>query len=147
MFDLAPIVLGLHLASVHVPTLPDQNNINFCVYARAPNGMVVGAYRNTLRRWSFYAGHTSSWGPVDLTVGLVTGYRKHCDVTEQKRPNGSILTEWRCEGFSHNRLTPMFAPSITLPTVFDVTPRVSYIPRVGARSPANVFHLSIEKEF
>lgn len=69
-------VLGMHTASVHVPSYSWQSNENPGLYLRTQSGLTVGAYRNTLSRQTVYAGWT--WpvaGPVDMTLAAATGYR------------------------------------------------------------------------
>ena len=137
MFDfLIPVAVGLHVASAHVPRLDDQNNINPGAYVLTQGGFVAGAYHNTLRRTSIYAGHISAWGPVDLAVGVVTGYRERCTVWG---------TGWECRGFSRHAATLMIVPSVRLPALLPgVHPRISYVPRVGAGARSNTVHVSIE---
>lgn len=80
-------VIGLHMVSLHSePTYPcdvqvdgrcNFNNTNPGLYVVAPSGLTLGAYINSYRQWSSYAGWT--WHTADnrfaLTVGGVTGYR------------------------------------------------------------------------
>jgi len=71
------VTVGLHLASVHIPSYSYQNNFNPGFYARFDNGVTVGSYYNTLRRASIYAGWTTpEFAYVSVTAGVVTGYQK-----------------------------------------------------------------------
>lgn len=119
---------GLHAHSMHVPARDLDNNENWGLYARTESGLTVGGYRNTLRRNSFYAGQTLQlWGPVDVTLGGITGYQIK---------DG--------EGWSRNAIAPLVALSIASPVkVLGVTPRVTVVPGhlVKART---VIHLSAE---
>src|SRR5687768_5347830 len=63
----------LHLGSIHFPQR-DFNNSNPGLYYRSDAGWTAGAYRNSLRRTSAYAGHTWQWDRLALTAGGVTGY-------------------------------------------------------------------------
>jgi len=69
------LILGLHLLSFHAPA-KDFNNVNPGFYIRANNGFTAGAFYNSERHTSVYAGVTHAFGPVDLTFGLITGYRR-----------------------------------------------------------------------
>ena len=67
----ASLILGLHLATAHVRT--DLNNVNPGVYVQC-NSLVVGAYHNSVRRTTLYGGTTIAVGPVDVLLGVATGY-------------------------------------------------------------------------
>lgn len=124
-----PVIIGLHLASVHIPARDYQENFNPGIYVVTKTDSVFGVYRNTLDRTSFYFGQNFHKGPFTLTVGATTGYR--------------IKGQY---GFSKGPLALMLAPSVQLPEVFGLTPRVSYIPKIGRSNGSSVLHLSIEKE-
>jgi hypothetical protein len=69
--------VGLHLASVH--EAQGMNNTNPGAYYRSATGWTAGAYRNSVRRNSVYAGktwETSTWHGLSaaVTAGGVTGY-------------------------------------------------------------------------
>jgi hypothetical protein len=120
MFELiGPIVLGLHLSSVHFP-VHAQNNVNLGIYARV-DGWQVGAYYNSIRRPTVYLAHTWEWGPWSLAAGLGSGYQEK---------NGN--------GFSRGALTPFAAPSY----LFDNGFRVTVLP-----GNSTVVHLSYERKF
>jgi hypothetical protein len=104
---LTGVVIGLHVASAHIPQ-GNENNFNPGIYARMPSGLTVGTYYNSVRRQSFYAGYTYDlFGPVSVTVGGVTGYNKFGPVA------------------------PMVVPSLSLGAVrFSVIPPVAGIPSV-----------------
>lgn len=119
MLDLlAGLTVGLHLASVHVPAADWQNNANVGIYAKTAGGITAGIYRNTQHRTSVYAGYTLEHGPFALTLGAITGY--------SARP-----------------VMPMLAPSVALPALAGITPRLTFIPKFGAVKAA-ALHLSIE---
>jgi hypothetical protein len=133
---------GVDLASMHIPRAPFENNANPGAYVLTDSGVLFGAYHNTWRRTSLMLGYDLKLGPVDLLIGAVTGYQRHtrfvpCDA-------GSPYTRcWINEGWSRGAVSPMLAPSIALPAVLGLTPRLSLIP-----SPrCQVVHLSIERRF
>lgn len=140
-------IIGLHLASVHVPAHDWQDNFNPGIYAEhVDTGITLGTYHNTLGRQTVYAGWTYNWGPASLTLGAATGYRKEtqevpCNAEPAKHYTRCTMTL----GTGRGALVPVIAPSVKLPAVLGVTPRVSFIP--GAAGSANVFHLSIEAKF
>ena len=109
--------LGVHLASHHFPQ-SEFNNFNPGLYYRSDAGWTAGAYRNSLRRGSAYAGYTWQRGAIGLTAGGITGY-------------------------GHGVL-PLLVPSLALFTHQGVTARVAYIPRVEKRIGSHVLHLMLE---
>jgi hypothetical protein len=144
---LSSIVFGVHLASIHIPAHEGQQNFNPGVYARMESGVTVGTYHNTLGKQTFYAGYTVERGPFALTPGLASGYQRSqypAPCSKAQTAAGSTHCWYTTPG-SKTYLMPMLAPSVRLPAVLGVTPRVSYIPGLGGSS--NVFHLSIEAKF
>jgi hypothetical protein len=141
--------LGVHTFSLHAPARPYQNNDNFGVYVRH-NGWMLGSFRNTLNRQSTYLGYVVPLGPFEVLFAGVTGYQrrietKHqavCDDGSTPSPGQPCLYEL---GFSRHRIAPVIAPSITLPSLLRVTPRIWAAPGIGRSS--TVVHLSIEAEF
>lgn len=71
MLDL---VLGLHLLTAHAA--PGYETATPGVYAMAPSGLTVGAYRNSYGRPTAYAGWTWSEGRYHVTLIGATGYRR-----------------------------------------------------------------------
>jgi len=145
----AETVVGIHLASHHFPAQDWQRNANPGLYVKTDDHVVAGLYRNSLGRTSGYLGYVleSERWPVALTIGLVSGYQKRPEVTTPS-------ADGRCDaggpppclalrGVSNSRLTLMLAPSVRLPAILGLTPRLSVIPRFGTAS--TVLHLSVEK--
>jgi hypothetical protein len=135
---LTGLTIGVHLASVHVPSEPWQQNFNPGVYAMTDDGWTAGVYRNTIDRTSVYAGKAFTYGPFSLVVGVVSGYQ-HETWHGTKCPNGSYgMGGAQCYlGYTKHALGPMIAPSVL---VFDHV-RLTYLPGIHTSS---VFHLSIE---
>jgi hypothetical protein len=148
MLDLlAGVVIGAHIASVHIPNDDYLNNVNPGVYVRLANGATLGTYRNSLARQSVYAGWTFERTvlgvPAAITVGAITGYQlkdgpcvgkeaaiyTHCTYGNTKHPVGLLL-----------------APSVRLPTILGVMPRITVLPKIAAKGHT-VVHLSIEHSF
>lgn len=126
---LTPAIVGLHLASVHVPDR-NQNNVNPGVYVITQGGQIAGYYRNSFERDTFYVGQTVKAGPLDVGLVLASGYRNHCDGTN-------------CGGMSRYAINPVVAVSYALPvTLFNARPRVWVAPGFGKHS--TVGHLSLE---
>ena len=122
---------GVHLGSAHFPGGSYQNNFNPGVYVRTDDGITVGAYYNTLRRASVYAGYTFEYGPLGLLGGVVTGYQPKL-----------------IDGVSYGQgktLTPMVALSLSLPPLGGFKPMVMLVPPV--RSSPAVLHLAFEHRF
>ena len=109
--------IGLHLASAHMPER-HFNNTNPGLYYRSDEGWTAGAYRNSLRRTSDYAGYTWEWGRLAVTGGAVTGYAQS--------------------------VQPLLVPSVVLLSVQGVSARLAFIPRVEKRIESHVLHLMVE---
>jgi hypothetical protein len=156
---VASVVVGVHMASIHAPAHDGQNNTNPGLYFRSDSGVTAGFYRNTHRRTSVYLGRNFKFGPLDVGVGVVSGYQKHCTdymvktgsyTTVEKVPGGTITstypvfeTRQTCSGFSRGYFTPMVAPSYRLPfSVLGASPRIFFMP-----AKKSVLHLSIEGSF
>lgn len=142
----AQTTIGLHLVSVHVPKRDYQHNFNPGIYVITEDGLTLGAYRNTLDRMSFYAGLTAERGPFALTLGVTTGYQKRmvpvaCADPANDKGNGCLSQR----GSTNGVLQPFLTPSVRLPALAGLTPRLSYIPGFGVN--ASVLHLSIERDF
>lgn len=132
----ADTVIGVHLVSHHFPAQTWQRNANPGLYIKTDDHVVVGLYRNSLGRTSGYLAYVleSERWPVALTVGAVSGYQRRVVAGL----NGPEMI-----GSSASRLTLMLAPSVRLPAIAGLTPRLSVIPRFGTSSA--VLHLSVEK--
>ncbi|NKI94465.1 hypothetical protein [Rhizobacter sp. SG703] len=108
---------GLHIASKHIPA-KRYNNSNPGAYYRSDDNWTIGAYHNSLRRNSVYAGYTLEHGRFGVTMGGVTGY--------------------------DHAVQPLFVPTVSLFTVQGVTARIAFIPRVEKRIGSHVLHLMLE---
>ena len=136
---LSGVVLGLHLFSVHAPAHDSQNDVNYGLYVRAPEGIVFGAYHNTIDRTSVYAGKEFDWGRWSVEFVAMYGYQK----ITRSCPDYSGCYHYT--GFTPGAILPAVAVSYALPLTFSgVHPRVTFMP--GFKGASNVFHLSIEKE-
>lgn len=145
---------GLHLGSQHFPA-KEYSNSNPGAYLRF-DSVQVGAYRNSYGRPTVYAGWVQPVGPVDLMLGVASGYDRRCSthtnttITKEVSPDGirtaTYRTTWEeCYGFSKTKLAPLAAISYTLPEVAHATPRVWLMP--GIKGSSTVLHLSIEHKF
>ena len=143
-FAATPQTVGVHLTSVHLRATPEQNNDNHGLYIKTDR-LTVGAYRNTIRRTSVYAGwnfHLTE--NADAMLGGVSGYkidRTYRACTESDRAKGWTRC-WDQEGFSHSEIAPMLVLSYKLPAVQGISPRLSFMPGIKGASP--VVHLSAE---
>lgn len=155
--------IGLHLVSAHVPGHDGQNNHNFGAYVVTESGLTAGFYENTIKRTSLYVGQTFDVGPLDVGVGVVSGYQRKCDrvvvvtgrqTTVERRDDGSTVTSSgptfgekdRCVGASRGALAPMATISYAAPVTF-----LGLTPRAWLLLPTNksdlVFHLSADLRF
>lgn len=154
---LAAVSIGLHLGSAHVPQ-HQQNNVNPGLYLRVDDNQ-VGFYRNSYGRTTVYAGHSFPVGPVELMVGVASGYDKRCSTTstdtvhtetEAVHGYGKVTrtyttteTHTTCEGFSKHALTPLAAISYVVPvSIFNARPRIWFMP--GISKASSVAHVSLE---
>jgi hypothetical protein len=116
-FSVQADTLGLHVGSWH--DRPGFNNVNPGLYW-VHGGAVVGAYRNSERGNSAYAGRVFESGPFSLVAGVVVGYKR--------RP-----------------VMPMLLPSVRVGND-DLAARISVIPAVEKKG-TTVLHLSLETKF
>ncbi len=106
------ITLGLHLMTAHAAS--GYESVTPGIYIRHESGLTAGAYRNSIKRPSLYAGYTfetadKRWA---LTVGAVTGYEKRCRI-DRFEHEGGIATVPRCSGHT-GKVGPLIAPSVKL---------------------------------
>lgn len=119
----APSIVGLHLHSAHIqqPTHSRFNDDTTGMYAMWANGVTVGAFRNSMRMQSVYAGWTWQGEYAAITFGGITGY-----------PEARVL--------------PLVIPSIRLPLSQHTAARVSFAAN-PAQMAYSAFTLSIEYKF
>lgn len=109
--------IGLHIGSHHAPAR-DFNNFNPGAYVRWTNGATLGAYYNSERHRSTYAGYTHQWGAFAVTAGLITGYERRA-------------------------VLPLLVPSVRLGAIGPASFRLVVMPKIEKRG-ATVFHLMME---
>ena len=114
------LIIGVHTLSLH--SAPGFNGVNPGLYVETPDGWTAGAYYNSERRWSVYGGKTLPvTGPIDLTIGAVSGYKAA-------------------------PLFPLVVPSLRFPLRDGFTLRLALIPKVS-HGGAFALHAMIEKRF
>ena len=158
MFDvLAGITIGVHLASVHVPA-GNYSGVNPGLYVRLDQGLVAGGYRNSFGRASFYGGYNFTRGPFSLTLGAVTGYERSSEITTTCWTASPVLarnrddvgqTRGQCVTDVRRRpmlVAPLIAPSVTLPVLGGIAPRITVLPKLVAHSATTV-HFSLERTY
>ena len=112
--------IGAHMGSWH--SEPGFNNVNPGAYYRDDSGATVGAYRNSIRRISTYAGWTWS-KPItqgvqaSVTAGVITGY-------------GGVM--------------PMAIPSLRVEVGEHLAVRTIVIPKINPKQGTHVVHLAVE---
>lgn len=116
-------VFGQHIGSQHWPSR-DYNNVNPGLYYRSDTNWTVGAYRNSYRRLSVYAGKTFA---TDLPGGFE-----------------AAVTVAAISGYEESKL--MVAPSLASPKIDGWRVRFVGLPRLR-KDNAAVLHLMIEREF
>jgi hypothetical protein len=140
--DPLSILVGLHLATLHVPSASYQHDLNPGAYVEVEH-VTLGAYRNTIGRTSIYIAGTLDRAPFSLTLGAVSGYQRH--VTPAPCPSEGMRGCYRISGLSPGYLAPLIAPSIHHP-LGPVELRLTAIPPLR-RGDALALHLSVEKAF
>lgn len=149
------IVIGLHLVSLHAAHT-ERGDIQPRtetpgIYLKLPLGVMggqvtAGALRNSLGRPSFYLGQTWTGGRWSLLAAGVTGYDKRVTVSHENCARAGFSVGpgdlCRTESGVGWRITPMVVPSVALPQIGGITPRLSL-----AVSSMPALHFSIEKEF
>lgn len=69
------VAIGLHIGSHHVGS-NQFNNVNPGIYVRTEDDVVIGGYRNSIRRNTFYVAKVfeTDQHPFGVVVGAATGY-------------------------------------------------------------------------
>lgn len=110
-------LIGLHLLSAHAQ--PGFQAATVGIYAQSPDGWMAGVLRNSEGSLSAYAGHTTEWGPLSVTVGAIGGYKR-------------------------GGLQPLLVPSLRVWTAGDLAARLSFIPAPPHPGGSAAMHLSVE---
>jgi hypothetical protein len=132
---MAAVTVGLHIGSAHMPDNWWHENLNPGVYVRFDQWQ-AGVYRNTYRRTTAYLGYVQPLGPVDLMVGVASGYQRKCTAWVYGGESGIS-----CQGFSRGFIGPAAALSYQLPIdVLGARPRLWFMPSRGT----SAIHLSLE---
>jgi hypothetical protein len=141
---IAGLTIGLHLVSVHVPGAGLQDiNPGIYVYDRA--GFTAGVFRNSVDRTSVYAGWSYDVTPFKFTVGAITGYQRRRICTQVMTASGPVADCAPYGGGTTHPISPFVSPSVALPSVLGIVPRISVMPAWLGGSTA--FHLSVEKSW
>jgi hypothetical protein len=133
-------IVGLHLASVHVPAHDWQDNFNPGIYAQhVDTGITLGTYHNTLGRQTVYAGWTYDWGPASVTLGAATGYKKE---TQEVACNAEWAKHYtRCTmtlGVSKGALVPCSPPRSSCRRCWESRPECHSSPAWLARPTCSI---------
>ena len=115
-------ILGLHLYTHHLASVPELAPVNPGIYMRHPNGLTVGVYRNSYRMPSLYGAYTLQT-PSErfaLTVGVVSGYAPG--------------------------LMPLVVPSVTHPLGRHGRLRLAYLPKPPQYGQSAGLHLTWERK-
>lgn len=136
-------IIGLHLATAHSGGEIPLESVTPGVYAKAPSGWAVGAYRNSFKRASVWGGHVfetadKRWA---LTVGVVTGYTRE-EGQRFCRPGFISLPGNPCYHGDKAALRALVAPSVRIPINSSTAMRLAYMPKVG--DGAHALHMSLE---
>lgn len=149
----APLRIGAHLATAHFAVQVDRpaqqpRSSTPGLYVIGPH-YTAGLVRNSYGRWSAYGGWVAPIGPLDLTLGAISGYRYRrvtgptaCppEWCEQQRTERQAEC-WTEVGSTRHTLRALVAVSYAVPiAVAGVSPRITLLGRKG-------LHLSVESTF
>lgn len=134
----AGVVLGAHLHTFHIgrddaPAGLRNADSTPGLYVRTESGLTAGIVRNSLRRTSVYLAQTwtTEDGRWSLTVGAITGYQYRTVRGQRACSEGfTHFPTAPCEyehGKTNAALRPLIAPSVALPAIGGVTPRVALL--------------------
>lgn len=139
---LTGLTIGLHIASVHYPS-DEMHDFNPGIYVVTPGGWAAGTYYNSVHRMSVYGGHVWTWGPVSLTGGLIYGYeRKPAVCVTVMTASGPAQDCGQPGSGTRWPVAPFLSPSVALPSVLGIVPRISLMP--GWFGGSTALHLSLE---
>src|SRR5688572_28181660 len=107
MDSRADVSVGLHLASVHAPSRPEHRNDNLGLYVQADR-LLVGGYRNSIGRRTFYAAYSHPLGyGFEAFAGVASGYSRKCErvtTVHVRQTETDPIVEYHhdevCTGFS-----------------------------------------------
>lgn len=106
--------VGIHVATYHFDRSAHYREVNPGLYVMC-DGYTAGVYANSVRSTSAYLGYTVALGPVDVTLGAVTGYRR--------------------------QVLPMLVPSVRIADHV----RIAFLPPIpGEPKTQGGFHLMLE---
>lgn len=138
--------IGLHLGSMHMPQ-KDQTNFNPGLYYRSDDGWTIGALQNSKARLGVYGGFDLQSDRFGLLVGAIYGYqRKRYNCVEASHGPNQPVTVCNTTDGSKTAIIPLLSPSVKTNPIMGFTPRISYIPRIGAGT-SHTLHLSVEAKF
>jgi hypothetical protein len=149
---IASLLLGAHIASVHVPAQPEHNNSNTGFYAQGEQ-WIAGGYKNSIGRTTLYAAYRHELGyGFDVFAGVASGYTRRCKTVTTKHiretetdPVIEYHHDQVCSGHARGYLAPAAGLSYTSPVkAFGATPRVFVIP--GSQKSSTVIHGSLQWE-
>jgi hypothetical protein len=142
--------IGAHLYTQHVDNRlgAKLNNATIGLYWRAEggplDGLTSGVFRNSMDRWSVYAGRT--WQTDDqrwaLFAGLASGYGKRFGQNECGP--GKVDVAWSRCWRGGAAIRPLLAASMRLPITASTAARISLLPSPGQGHAGGV-HFSIER--
>jgi hypothetical protein len=131
MLTCTALALGVSLGSYHLNRDYPFHETNPGAYAICDD-WIGGAFRNSFGRWSVHAGRVFKLGPVDIEVGLATGYQRrtwHEPPSEKTRKLCTHPT-WPCyreEGHG-GKIALFVVPSVRVENV-----RIGFVPPTGGK--------------
>ncbi|HEY4065483.1 MAG TPA: hypothetical protein VGM74_01185 [Burkholderiaceae bacterium] len=137
--------IGIHLVTLHLPQRDYLTGVNPGVYFKAANGATVGLYRNSLGTMSPYAGYTADFGAASVTGGVVYGYQRREKDCKQVFVGTTPHPARLCDSSpgAKTAAAPLLTPSLRLPQVWGVSPRLTLAPAWLA-GDSTALHLSVE---
>ena len=75
MITAMACAIGLHIGSYHLERNKGFQEFNPGIYANC-DGYTLGTYKNSENRQSSYIGYTKEFKYIDVTAGVITGYKR-----------------------------------------------------------------------
>jgi hypothetical protein len=126
-----PLVVGLHVASVH--DIAGYENNNAGAFIRY-EGWTAGAFQNSVKKTAVYAAYTLEQptpkvplvDSVALTLGITTGYPEKIEGTD---------------------VSMLFVPTVAFKLTTDTRLRVAVLPAYQKFNRSTALHFMVEKSF
>lgn len=133
--------VGVTVSTLHVPNRHANQAATPGLYFRDATGAGLSVYRNALGRVSLHLSYQLALGPLDLSIGAVSGHDHRCRARPIPAGHKALRRTYDCAGFTSQHWMPALTPSYALPPIGGLSPRLSLV--LTPHSPA--LQLSVER--